>query len=420
MDTTGLYTIFQNHPIICTDSRKVTEGCLFFALKGDNFDGNKFAASALADGAAYAVVDDPAFDGLERCILVDDVLQSLQSLATYHRSKLNIPVLAITGSNGKTTTKELSRDVISKKFATVATQGNLNNHIGVPLTILNTELDTEFLIVEMGANHQGEIDHLCHIAIPDYVMITNIGKAHLEGFGGEEGVKKGKSEMYRFAAQQGAKVFVNEDDPVLMALIPDGTETIPYSPAKLLDIISEEPFIQFKYKNELIKTHLYGAYNQTNIAFALAMGEYFGVTASEMAEAISSYMPENNRSQMIRIGSNTYVKDAYNANPSSMKVSIESFARLTAAAKVLILGDMLELGNHASDEHTKIIQLTKHLGFEEVLFIGPIFEAVQDPVHGKYFKNVEAAKKYVDVRKYQNATILLKGSRGIAVEKLLE
>jgi UDP-N-acetylmuramoyl-tripeptide--D-alanyl-D-alanine ligase len=420
MDIQQLYQIYTTHPIICTDSRKITKDCIFFALRGENFNGNIYAESAIEKGAAYAVVDEKVHKNGTHFILVDDVLQTLQQLANYHRHHLKIPVMSITGSNGKTTTKELCRDVLQRKFNVKATAGNLNNHIGVPLTILSTDSEIEFLIVEMGANHQGEIDALCKIADPDYVMITNIGKAHLEGFGGIEGIKKGKSEMYRYAAVHHKKIFINTDDEVLMSLLPKNADTINYSATLLAKLKDEKPFITFEYNGFTHNTQLYGSYNISNIAFAIAAGEYFGVDPKDISSAISNYIPENNRSQITKQKSNTIIKDAYNANPTSMKFSIESFAKLEASNKILILGDMLELGSHTAEEHSAIIHLTKQLILNDVIFIGKNFSEVKDEQHGVYFENVQAAKSYFEKRDITNTTILLKGSRGIAVEKLLE
>ena len=420
MDIQQLYQIYTTHPIICTDSRKITKDCIFFALRGENFNGNIYAESAIEKGAAYAVVDEKVHKNVNHFILVDDVLQTLQQLANYHRHHLKIPLLSITGSNGKTTTKELCRDVLQRKFNVKATAGNLNNHIGVPLTILSTDSEIEFLIVEMGANHQGEIDALCKIAEPDYVMITNIGKAHLEGFGGIEGIKKGKSEMYRHAAVHHKKIFINTDDEVLMSLLQENADTINYSATLLAKLKDEKPFITFEYNGSTHSTQLYGSYNISNIAFAIAAGEYFGVDPKDISSAISNYIPENNRSQITKHKSNTIIKDAYNANPTSMKFSIESFAKLEASNKMMILGDMLELGSHTAEEHSAIIHLTKQLNLNDVIFIGKNFSEVKDEQHGVYFENVQAAKSYFEKRDITNTTILLKGSRGIAVEKLLD
>ncbi|MBK7700114.1 MAG: UDP-N-acetylmuramoyl-tripeptide--D-alanyl-D-alanine ligase [Saprospiraceae bacterium] len=354
MDIELLYTVWLEARAISTDSRKIVVGSIFFALRGGRFDGNTFASQALELGASYVVVDDESVvvSGDKRYIVVEDVLTSLQQLANKHRSTLSIPVLALTGSNGKTTTKELARNVLSKKFKTHATEGNLNNHIGVPLTILSTPDDAQFLIVEMGANHQGEIDLLCQIAAPNYGMITNIGKAHLEGFGGVEGIKKGKSEMYRYLTQHGGKIFINSDDNVLMSLLPEKVKTIQYEVQTLLNLIDAEPTLKLDYRNVQVTTQLYGTYNLPNIAFAICVGEYFGVEQAEIIEAISEYTPDNNRSQILKIDTNIIIKDAYNANPSSMVLSIESFSKILGP-KVVVLGDMLELGEYAPSEHQK-------------------------------------------------------------------
>lgn len=409
----------MRHNKICTDSRNILAGSMFYALKGEKFNGNFFAEKALNDGAAYAVIDQAEFVKDNRYILVDDVLMTLQKLANYHRKQLNIPVLAITGSNGKTTTKELTREVLKKKYNVKATSGNLNNHIGVPLTLLSTTSQTDFLIVEMGANHQGEINDLCYIAEPDFVMITNIGKAHLEGFGGVEGIKKGKSEMYRYAVKHNGKIFINTDDEVLCSLLPPNAQTLKYSATELLKIKVEVPFLEFEYRGLTIETQLYGIYNIPNIAFAIAAGEFFGISFQNIAVALSNYIPENNRSQIVKSGNNTIIKDAYNANPSSMKLSIETFAKITDQQKVLILGDMLELGDQSREEHKQIIELTKNLGFKNVIFIGKNFNEVKNENHGVYFIEINEAKKYYREQNYNNATILLKGSRGIAVEQII-
>jgi len=419
MEIDQLYNIYKQHPEICIDSRKINEGCLFFALKGETFDGNQFASVALLSGAAYAIIDDPEKNKSDKCILVTSVLECLQELASYHRKHLNIPVLAITGSNGKTTTKELCRDVLQKKFNTKATFGNLNNHIGVPLTILGTTSAVEFLIVEMGANHQGEIDFLCKIANPTYVFITNIGKAHLEGFGGVEGIKIGKTEMYRYAAKNNGKIFLNLDDEILTTMAPPGSTIIGYSSSDLVKIIEVQPFLTFSYSEIIVHTKLYGSYNQPNIAFSIAAGNYFGVETKDIVMALEAYEPENNRSQITQVGTNTIIKDAYNANPSSMKLSIDSFYKMHGSNKVLVLGDMLELGEFAEFEHRQIIDLTKTLGFQNSIFVGENFMKVKDMFHGKYFKHIDEAREYFKNKNFTQALILLKGSRGISVEKII-
>ena len=419
MEIDQLYNIYKQHPEICIDSRKINEGCLFFALKGETFDGNQFASVALLSGAAYAIIDDPEKNKSDKCILVTSVLECLQELASYHRKHLNIPVLAITGSNGKTTTKELCRDVLQKKFNTKATFGNLNNHIGVPLTILGTTSAVEFLIVEMGANHQGEIDFLCKIANPTYVFITNIRKTHLEKFEGVEGIKIGKTEMYRYAAKNNGKIFLNFDDEILTTMAPPGSTIIGYSSSDLVKIIEVQPFLTFSYSEIIVHTKLYGSYNQPNIAFSIAAGNYFGVETKDIVMALEAYEPENNRSQITQVGTNTIIKDAYNANPSSMKLSIESFYKMHGSNKVLVLGDMLELGEFAEFEHRQIIDMTKTLGFQNSIFVGENFMKVKDMFHGKYFKHIDEAREYFKNKNFTQALILLKGSRGISVEKII-
>jgi UDP-N-acetylmuramoyl-tripeptide--D-alanyl-D-alanine ligase len=420
MEIPALYKIWKQKHTISTDSRNIEVGCIFFALKGENFNGNAYAESALEKGAAYVIVDDIRYynSNDDRYIFVEDVLSCLQLLANHHRKTLNIPVLAITGSNGKTTTKELSRDVISKKYKTHATVGNLNNHIGVPLTILAVNEDIEFLIVEMGANHQGEIEILCKIAEPSFTMITNIGKAHLEGFGGVEGIKKGKSEMYRYAASNDGTIFVNIDDSTLLSLVPDKSKTVKYSANENIKIISEDPTLVLDIDCIKIHTHLYGNYNKPNIAFAIALGKYFNIPTEDICVAISQYIPDNNRSQLYQSGTTSIIKDAYNANPSSMRLSIESFGKLNGN-KIMILGDMLELGDYTYLEHEGIIELASNFIFEEVIFVGRNFMEAGKGKRGKYFLNVMEAREYFQTLNIEHTTVLLKGSRGIAIEKIL-
>ena len=419
MDINQLYEIYLKNPNVCTDTRKISDNCLFFALKGDRFNGNEYALKALELGASFAIVDERTLITDSRLIFVNDVLTTLQELARYHRLQLNIPVLGITGSNGKTTTKELSREVIKQKYKVKATIGNLNNHIGVPLTILDTSSDIEFLIVEMGANHQGEIDLLCKIALPDYVMITNIGKAHLEGFGGFEGVKLGKSEMYKFANNFDKKIFLNKDDSVLTSLIPSDSEIISYSGSQMLSIISEEPFLKLRYNDKEIATNLYGSYNLSNIAFAIKLGEYFSVDQDMIVKGIADYRPDNNRSQLEIINGNTVIKDAYNANPNSMKLSLESFAKVNASSKLVVLGDMLELGEFSQTEHKEILTLVESLGIKEAIYVGENFYKEKEGFNGAFYKKIEDAREFFKIKGYQNYYILLKGSRGISVESIL-
>lgn len=421
MEISKLYQIWKSSSGVCTDSRKIVPDCLFFALSGALFDGNLFAEKALETGASHAIVDREKYRGnlSSSIILVDDVLKTLQELARYHRDQLHIPVLGITGSNGKTTTKELARDVMAKKYKVYATQGNLNNHIGVPLTLLSVKDDITFLIVEMGANHQGEIELLSQIANPDYGMITNIGKAHLEGFGGVDGIKKGKSELYRHLSGKKGKIFINEDDEVLSTLIPQESNLIKYSPSKLVSIINEEPYLTLSYKGNTFETLLYGKYNVNNIAFAMMLGAYFGISDDDIMSAIAAYKPDNNRSQLSRFGNNTVIMDAYNANPSSMAASLETFGRIQGE-KVVILGDMLELGEYSEAEHQKVIDLVENMKPTDAIFIGKHFYSSGKGRFGRYFADTAEAKLYFDNQKFENTHILLKGSRGIAVEKILE
>lgn len=416
---------------ICTDTRKLIPGSIFFALKGDSFNANTFAQKAIEEGCAYAVIDDVSFCN-KKTLLVNNVLEALQQLANYHRKQLNIPVIGITGSNGKTTNKELIHAVLSKKYQTLATIGNLNNHIGVPLTLLSIGKKHEIAIVEMGANHQGEIDLLCRIAEPDFGIITNIGKAHLEGFGGIEGVKKGKSEMYRFIEQKKGCVFINADDAVLNELAAKNT-CISYGTSESSDIvgktINESEYVVFKWwekhdkisLDELpkVKTQIIGHYNFINLLCAACVGHYFKVSTEKINEALSEYVPSMNRSQIEKTKYNTLILDAYNANPSSMKAAIENFADMSGENKLLILGDMFELGDYASEEHKKIIELLQLKKLTNVLLIGNEFEKLKNSDY-KTFTKTETCLSYLQESKVKNNIILIKGSRGMKLETLKE
>lgn len=433
LSTELLYPYFINHPCVVTDSRKIQKNCLFFALKGDNFDGNAFALQAIADGAAYAVIDDTALAGHEKCLLVQDVLQALQHLATHHRQQFEIPFIAITGSNGKTTTKELVSAVLSTHYRTHFTQGNLNNHIGVPLTLLSMHEDAEVAVIEMGANHQGEIDFLCRIAQPTHGLITNVGKAHLEGFGGIEGVKKGKSELYRYLASTNGMIFINEGDPVLMELAAHNPRKIGYIQSeypnplhKPIEIRLEglDPFVRVSFlseKGEIINvdSQLIGEYNFNNIMTAIALGRYFKVPAAKIKNAIEQYIPSNNRSQIIEAGSNRFILDAYNANPSSMRLALSSFSHLPALHKVAILGDMFELGAESASEHAGILQYALTLGFDQVILVGPEFGRLAGTGSLLHFQNINALKTWFGKQSYDQTLFLVKGSRGMSLEKLL-
>lgn len=420
-----LYKIFQQHPVICTDTRNIKPGSLFFALKGGNFNANEFAEEAINKGCSYAIIDEEKYY-TDKCILVSDVLITLQKLANHHRRQFTIPVIGITGTNGKTTTKELTATVLSKKYNTLFTQGNLNNHIGVPLTLLHLTKEHGMAVIEMGANHVGEIDMLCRIAEPDYGIITNIGKAHLEGFGGYEGVIKAKSELYKFIKEKGGELFVNADDDLLMKLSDGIYLTYGTSiDADVKGIPDKESFlakgtIEMLDGEEInISSSLAGSYNFYNMLAAACIGCYFGVSSEQIKEAIETYIPSNNRSQIIKKGSNTIWVDAYNANPSSMKIAIENFAASNTQGKVLILGDMFELGNDSLKEHQAIADLTgKTNNWDGVYLIGKEFSGVKSSAI--LFNTIEELMKWFSAYPLKNNTILLKGSRGMQMEKVME
>ncbi len=415
-----LLDLFLRSSGVSTDTRKIEANNIFFALKGTNFNGNLYAEMALESGASYAVIDEVHFEKNNKFILVDDVLKSLQKLALEYRNTLTIPVLAITGSNGKTTSKELLASALTKKFKTHYTKGNLNNEIGVPLTILSTPAETEFLIVEMGANHQGEIALLSEITNPNFGLITNIGKAHLEGFGGIEGVKKGKGELYHYLAKSNGKIFLNTDDETLSHMVPLGCELIKYRSSDF-KIVEDFPFIKL-YKDKLsIATQLAGTYNLNNIASTYAIASYFGVSDDQITQAIENYFPSNNRSQIIDQNGVRIIKDAYNANPSSVTSSLHSFLNADTQNKIVILGDMLELGEYANEEHMAVLSYLVTKDIFKAILIGPIYKHLQNKFPSfTFFTNIEEAKNKVEFKNFIGKTILLKGSRGIALEKLLD
>ena len=433
MELEELYKIYQSHPNVIIDSRKVTAGCLFFAIRGERFDGNTFAEKAIENGAAYVVIDNPDFKKGDQYILVEDTLKTLQDLAREHRRRFYIPVIAITGSNGKTTTKELLSAVLSGQYPTHFTKGNFNNHIGVPLTLLAMPEGTEVAVIEMGANHVGEIDFLCKIAEPTHGIITNIGRAHLEGFGGIEGVKKGKSELYKYLQRTKGMVFVNKDEPFLEELSAPNAPKLFYmqSERSHLDVepyetilLSEQPFLKISFRGydgnmEDIQSQLFGEYNFNNIMTAVSVGRYFKVPIGVMRKAIENYVPSNNRSQIVERDSNTYLLDAYNANPTSMRQALHNFSKMEANLRVAIIGSMLELGDYEESEHLEIAKYASSLSFQQVVLVGKEFEAAATKIDLPHFENTEQLKTWLNLKAFENTHILLKGSRGIGLEKVL-
>ncbi len=401
----------------------MTDNCIFFALKGDNFNGNRYAKEALEKGAAYAVIDEGEYAISDKHILVNDVLKTLQDLATYHRNYSSAKVIGLTGSNGKTTTKELIHAVLSKKYRTIATQGNLNNHIGVPLTLLSIQEDTEIAIVEMGANHQKEIALLSEIAQPDFGYITNFGKAHLEGFGGVEGVIIGKSELYDYLRTNHKSVFLNADDPIQLQKMGSYIQKYGFSKDKQayykIEFLGANPFVRLKVEDIVINSQLIGGYNYTNCAIAICMGKYFNVNLPTIKMAIEAYIPQNNRSQIIEKRESIIVLDAYNANPTSMKAALESFEGMDENPKIVLLGDMFELGEVANKEHQKIVDMVLEMDLEDAYFIGENFYAAQTPF--KKFTSVDEIVGFLKSKPLpKNKTFLIKGSRGMALERLLD
>ena len=419
-----IYSYFLAGNSVCTDTRKLSKNDIFFALKGDNFNGNKFAEQALQKGAKYAIIDEKECKS-KNTILVEDVLITLQELATYHRKQLNIPIIALTGSNGKTTTKELIKSVLAKKYKTTATEGNLNNHIGVPLTLLSMTEETEIGVVEMGANHQNEIEFLCNIALPDYGLVTNFGKAHLEGFGGIEGVIKGKSELYDHLKSNSKTVFINTDDVKQVKQIGDYSNKITFGSGENNDCIinfkEANPFVILRFKKEIIKTKLIGDYNFGNIAVAIAIGNHFKIPSNDVKNAIESYSPHNNRSEIISLVSNTIILDAYNANPTSTHAALRNFEKLGAEHKIVFLGDMFELGKHSEIEHQNIVDTLEILKFQQAYLVGSNFyETKSKSKRIKILESFEDLKILLSKKSIKNSSILIKGSRGMKMERILE
>lgn len=423
-DISDLYSKFLESSGICTDTRKMKSNSIYFALKGENFDGNNYADKAIENGALLAVIDDESQRG-ESKLIVQDVLETLQILANFHRRQIEIPIIAITGSNGKTTTKKLIFEVLSKEFKVKATVGNLNNHIGVPLTLLSFTAELDFGIVEMGANHQKEIETLCKIAEPNYGLITNFGKAHLEGFGGMEGVIKGKSELYDYLINTNGLIFFNRDDELqVKKAIQRKNYSVGEKPLSDCQVIFKEanPFVTLEYYNDRIQSRLIGSYNFRNISAAISVGRYFGVDKEKIKEAIENFEPEEMRSQIIQKNDREILLDAYNANPTSMEAALKSYKEMTSEKQTVILGDMFEVGQDSKKEHLGILEICRDLKFEHVLVCGEQFQKVSSD-----FADVLSFKTTPDLKDYiKNNTsklsshLLIKGSRGMQLESILD
>ena len=429
-----LYEIYQSHPAVCIDSRTCSPGSLFFALKGDNFDANAFALSALEKGASFAVVDNPKYAVDKRFILVEDTLKTLQDLAREHRKHLGTKIIGITGTNGKTTTKELIAAVLKQKFNTHYTQGNFNNHIGVPLTLLQLKPEHEIAVVEMGANHPGEIKMLSETALPDYGIITNVGKAHLEGFGSFEGVKKTKAELYDFIYKNSEKIFINTGNKHLVEMavnagFTDESRFLSYQINAPLcnklatgSNIESLPMLRMAFETAEgkfeTKTQLIGTYNAENVLASVAIGTYFNISNEKIKSALENYQPQNNRSQFMQTSKNRLIIDAYNANPTSMQAAVLNFASMNVPNKTLILGDMLELGTQSNREHKKIVDLIAENGFTDVFLTGKCFQEVKSKFTN--FADVNELMLFLEEKPLENRFILIKGSRGIHLEKIIE
>ena len=425
MEIAELYKCFMECGKVPTDSRNCPEGSMFIALKGETFNGNAFAAQALKQGCRYAVIDESEYAG-EGTILVDNCLQALQQLANYHRRQLKTPVIGITGTNGKTTTKELISTVLSRKFNTLYTEGNFNNHIGVPLTLLRLTKEHEMAVVEMGANHPGEIKTLVHIAEPDYGIITNVGKAHLQGFGSFEGVIRTKGELYDFLRDKGgATIFIQNENPYLNG-IAEGLTCVRYGQTAGLyvsgELISCSPFLSFRWTAEgvshEVNTHLIGSYNLDNMLAAAAIGRYFGVSDDDISSALASYLPHNDRSQLKETADNKLIVDAYNANPTSMMAALKNFRQVEAPHKMVILGDMKELGEASREEHQKVVDYLKECGFDRVVLVGPEFAAATHSY--QTFQHVDEVLADIRMHKPQGYYILIKGSNSMKLSQLPE
>lgn len=424
MDAKELYQIYSQFPSVQTDTRKIRPGDIFFALKGPHFNGNSFASRAIDNGAAYAIVDEEIYKTTDKIILVEDVLKSLQDLALFHRNQFDIPFIAITGSNGKTTTKELVHAVLSTSFKTYTTQGNLNNHIGIPLTILSVGKDAEMAVIEMGANHLKEIESYCRYTRPTHGLITNCGKAHLEGFGSEEGVRKGKGELFDYLKASGGTAFIMGDYDYLHEMSQGIPNVVSYGSKNANitgSIIQAEPFLQVKIEKDdslkEINTQLVGSYNFPNVMAAVTIGKYFGVESSKIFSALASYAPSNSRSQLITLGTNRIILDAYNANPTSMRAAIENLAHLEAGEKVLLLGAMAELGKDSIREHQDLVDLIRRYSWKSVVLVGGDFLKISHPYIS--FPDAAEAASWFKQQDFSEAYILIKGSRSTGMEKIL-
>jgi len=424
MDISNLYRLFLESAGVTTDSRKVEKNSIFFALKGERFNGNDYAAQVLEAGAAYAVIDEEEKRLNDQCIVVSNVLETLQELANYHRKQFDIPVLAITGSNGKTTTKELINEVLATTYKVHYTKGNFNNHIGVPLTLLAMPKDTEIAVIEMGANHLEEIDFLARIAEPNFGLVTNVGRAHLEGFGSFEGIIKAKGELYDYLGNHKGIAFVNQEENHLLEMAALCENVITYESGEgnsNISFKSASPFLSISFDNgtnlEMIQTQLIGAYNYPNILTAITIGRYFKVSFMNMKKALEAYTPSNNRSQLVKKGTNTIILDAYNANPTSMKAALSNFSQMEADKKVVIIGDMLELGDESEQEHQEIINSIQDADFSQIITVGKEFLKVNSL---NAYETIEDLKAKWDWEVFDNTTFLMKGSRGISLEKLLK
>ncbi len=425
MQIEQLYSKFLTCSSVATDTRNIEKNTMFFALTGDNFNGNTFALQALQNGAKYAVIDQKEHALDNRFIVVENTLDTLQKLATYHRQKLNLKIIAITGSNGKTTTKELILAVLSQAYKTIATKGNLNNHIGVPLTLLSMQSNTQIGIVEMGANHKKEIELLCKIAQPDYGYITNFGKAHLEGFGGIEGVIEGKSEIYQYLINNNKLIFFNADDQIQVNKLRNYHQIKGYSQDKNkhlnINLIKSNPFVELIAEGLTIKSNLIGKYNFYNLAAAILIGKHFNINPASLKTALNQYVPKNNRSQLIKQNSNSIILDAYNANPTSMIAALDNFSNVIHNNKIIILGDMFELGDSAKAEHQLIAEHALNKNFKAIYLVGNNFFNINlKSKHLKLFKTFDELQNEISSINFSNSHILIKGSRGMALERILK